>query len=100
MLEIAKEPKNSRKSMEEILRLTDRSILVDEQCNGCGLCVNVCPMGNIQIAEKYPGWLHHCEMCFACHECCPQKAIHHWGRKNGIYYHNPEVSLSDLINNE
>lgn len=98
MVELAKEPKNSQKSVEEIFRLTDKSISVDEQCNGCGICVKVCPVANIKLVEKSPVWLHHCEMCFACHEWCPQKAVHHWGRKDGIYYHHPEVSLSDLIN--
>ncbi|MDA3811289.1 MAG: EFR1 family ferrodoxin [Spirochaetaceae bacterium] len=97
MLEIAKEPEDSQKTIEEVFRLTDRSISADELCNSCGVCVKVCPVGNIQLVEKRPVWLHHCEMCFACHEWCPQKAIHHWGRKEGIYYHHPQVSLNDFI---
>lgn len=97
MIEIAKEPKNSQKSIEEIFRLTDRSISVDEKCNRCGICVKVCPVNNIQIEGNYPVWQHNCEMCFACHEWCPQKAVHHWGRKEGVYYHHPQISLQDLI---
>ncbi|MCP4176786.1 MAG: 4Fe-4S dicluster domain-containing protein [bacterium] len=97
MLEIAKEPKDSKKTTEEIFRLTDRSISVDKQCTGCGICVKVCPVNNIQLVENQPIWLHHCEMCFACHEWCPEKAIHHWGRKDGVYYHHPDVSVVDLI---
>ena len=100
MLEIAKEPIDSKKTMEEVFRLTDRSISVDKQCTGCGICSKVCPAKNIQIVENHPVWLHHCEMCFACHEWCPQKAIHHWGRKDGVYYHHPEVSVHDLIIDE
>lgn len=100
IIEIAKETKESQKSIEETFRLTDRSISVDEKCNSCGICVRVCPVSNVQLKEKYPVWLNHCEMCFACHEWCPQKAIHHWGRKDGIYYHHPKVSLSDLIDNK
>ncbi len=100
MLEIAKEPADSQKTIEEVFRLTDRSISADEQCNGCGVCVKVCSVGNIQLVEKRPVWLHHCEMCFACHEWCQQKAIHHWGRKDGVYYHHPEVSVRDLIIDE
>lgn len=100
MIEIAKEPENSQKSFEEIFRLTDRSITVDEKCNSCGICVKVCPVSNIKLEDERPVWMNNCEMCFACHEWCPQKAVHHWGRKEGIYYHHPQVSIRDLIDNK
>jgi ferredoxin len=100
ILKIAKEPEGTQKSIENILRLTDRSISIDEKCIGCNICVKVCPVNNIKIKEKLPIWLNHCEMCFACHEWCPEKAVHHWGRKEGIYYHHPEVTIQDFLTNE
>lgn len=97
--EKAKEPITTSKTLEEVIHLTDRSITVNNQCIGCGLCVNVCPVKNIILENKRPIWLNRCEMCFACHEWCPQKAISHWGRKAGIYYHHPEVSIDDFLYN-
>lgn len=99
ILKIAKEPEGSQKSIENIFRFTDRSISVDEKCITCNICVKVCPVNNIKITKGFPVWLHHCEMCFACHEWCPEKAIHHWGRKEGIYYHHPAITVQDFLIN-
>ena len=95
--EHAKEPENSPLGFRELIPLTDRSIRVDDGCTGCGICVQVCPVGNIAMAEGRPVWHHRCEMCFACDEWCPKSAIHHWGRPNGAKYHHPDVKATDLI---
>ena len=58
-----------------------------ELCNGCGICVNSCPMDVIRMDEegkkaiiKYPV---DCMVCGFCLDC-PEKAIHvSWG------YHRP-----------
>ena len=97
ILEAAGEPPDSRKPIEEVFRLTDRSISAGTRCTGCGICAEVCPVSNIRIIEKRPVWLHRCEMCFACHEWCPQKTIRHWGRRDGVYCHHPEVELRDMM---
>lgn len=93
---LAKEPKDSGLGFRELMSLTDRSISVDDNCNGCGTCSKVCPVGNIKMVVGKPEWQHRCEMCFACDEWCPRKAIHHWGRPNGAKYHHPSVSAKDL----
>lgn len=97
MVKTAREPEKSSMTIEEIFHHTDRSISADSSCNGCGICVKVCPVNNILLIKNKPRWQHRCEMCFACHEWCPQKAIHHWGRKEGVYYHHPQVTLSDFL---
>jgi ferredoxin/flavodoxin len=94
---LAKEPADTKLKYNELIPLTDKSISVDEQCNGCGICSKVCSVRNIKIIEQRPTFLHHCEMCYACDEWCPQNAIHHWGRKMGIKYHHPSVKMSDLV---
>ncbi len=97
LIERSKEPKDTSLEYYEMIPLTDKSIYVDEKCNGCSICAKVCPAQNIKIIEKKPVWQHHCEMCLACDEWCPTKAIHHWCKHEGIDYHHPEVKVSDML---
>lgn len=87
----AKESEDSKLTYHELVPLTDKSIVVDVNCIGCGMCASVCPVANIEIVNKRPEFLHKCEMCFACDEWCPQNAIQHWSRDKGIKYHHPSV---------
>jgi ferredoxin len=95
--EKAKEPMDAKLKYYELIPLTDRSIVVDEKCNGCGTCAKVCPVKNIKIVDKKPEFQHRCEMCFGCDEWCPSNAIHHWSRPVGVKYHHPEVKITDMI---
>lgn len=94
---IAKVPEDSNLSFRELIPLTDKSINVDDKCNGCGICIKVCPVQNIRIIENKPVWQHHCEMCFACDEWCPTRAIHHWGKFEGKDYHHPNIKIADMV---
>lgn len=93
----AKEPQDSKFEYQELIMLSDKSIGAEDKCTGCGICESICPAQNIRIAEGRPTWLHRCEMCAACVEWCPQKAIHHWFRKKDIEYRHPEVRTSDMM---
>lgn len=93
----ASEPIDSKLEYYELIPLTDKSIIADEKCNGCGTCARICPANNIEIVEKKPVFQHRCEMCFACDEWCPVNAIHHWSRAEGVKYHHPEVKVSDMF---
>lgn len=95
--EKAKEPIDTKLECYELIPLTDKSIIVDEKCNGCGTCAKVCPVNNIKIVDRKPELQHRCEMCFACDEWCPSNAIHHWSRPEGTKYHHPEVKISDML---
>jgi len=97
MKEYAKLPQDSTITYKELIPLTDKSIIVNENCNGCSICSRVCPVKNIEIIANKPVWKHHCEMCFACDEWCPQHAIQHWSRAKGIKYHHPDVNIKDMI---
>ena len=50
-----------------------------ELCNGCGICVQICPMDVIRLDEKrkkaiikYP---EDCQTCFSCELACVVKAV-------------------------
>ena len=87
------------KSYKDLVQLTDRSIKVNDKCNGCGTCAVVCPACNIEIENSRPAFKHKCEVCFACDEWCPRQAIQHWSRswKDGIKYHHPDVTIKDMM---
>jgi ferredoxin len=93
----AREPADSKLRFEELVPLTDKSIFTDDKCQGCGTCAKVCPAGNIAMIEGKPLWQHHCEICLACVEWCPNKAIHHGFREHGKSYRHPRVKLQDML---
>ena len=48
---------------------------VKPNCNGCGVCAEVCPLGNITIEHGKPVWGKRCTQCCACISRCRRKAI-------------------------
>lgn len=95
--QMSHEGKETDLSFRELIPLTDKSIWVDDKCTGCGTCAKVCPAGNIQMIELKPVWQHRCEMCLACDEWCPTRAIHHWCKQDGKNYRHPDVKISDMF---
>ena len=76
----------------------DRDFWVDEKCNSCGTCMNICPVDNIIMEAEKPVWQHRCEQCLACIQWCPREAIQ-YGKKTPSYerYHHPEIKLKDMM---
>ncbi|MBW6411604.1 EFR1 family ferrodoxin [Clostridium weizhouense] len=72
----------------------DKYYTVDDNCIGCGLCARRCPVNNITMIDGKPSWNHHCELCVACIQSCPKKAIDYKGKtKERKQYLNPNVEL-------
>lgn len=46
-----------------------------EKCVGCGVCVNVCPVGAISMDEDKAVINNQCVDCGQCVQVCPQGAI-------------------------
>lgn len=48
---------------------------ISEDCVGCGICANNCPMDNLKIVDgkAVPG--NKCAMCYRCISHCPKQAI-------------------------
>lgn len=47
----------------------------NEKCTKCGMCVKLCPVGNIDIKKEYPEHGFRCRYCLRCTSFCPTKAI-------------------------
>lgn len=79
----------------------DGGFTADESCTGCSICQKVCPVGNITIIDSRPVWNRKdaCQACLACHNWCPNSAIHHSSTKDDVKrYRNPAITKKDIIN--
>lgn len=47
----------------------------DERCEGCGLCVKICPVDNAELCDGHARFSDHCVLCLRCLHACPQEAI-------------------------
>jgi len=70
--------------------------IVNNSCNNCGVCVQVCPAKNIAVSDKVI-FHDHCEGCLACLHLCPQGALHIKGERSDKRWRNPEVTLQEII---
>ena len=78
----------------------DKNFWSDERCNGCGICVKVCPAYNIKIEQDRPKWLHECEHCLACMHWCPKHSLQYKkGTVKRDRYQHPEIKVSEMFNN-
>ena len=72
---------------------------ISNNCSGCGICVKLCPINNINLVNNKPKWINKCATCLACFHWCPKEAIYmnnsfvHKRRK----YHHPNISINDMF---
>jgi ferredoxin len=83
--------------IDDLIHGADHEFRATENCNGCGICSQICPVENIKLVEYRPVWQHRCENCIACYTWCPQQAIVTSIIQEGYRYHHPDVTLSDML---
>ncbi len=74
----------------------DKRFIVQDKCNSCKICAQVCPTSNINVNLK-PEFLHKCEGCYACIHHCPQNAIHLKSERSTARFINRSVKLREII---
>lgn len=77
----------------------DKDFSVSDACTSCGTCATVCPVKNIELADKKPVWQHRCECCCACLHFCPVQAIQlnvMQGTKGRGRYRHPDLKVADM----
>lgn len=58
-----------------------------EGCVSCGVCVRLCPMANVRLADGHPVWGRQCIHCMACLHGCTAGVIQYGNstQKKGRY---------------
>lgn len=85
-------------------KLLAKDFYSTEQCIGCGKCVKLCPLNNIELENGKPVWSENCTHCMACIGNCPTQAIEYGTITQGKEQYNFEKyryvvdSLSDENN--
>ena len=46
--------------------------ILERKCTGCGLCVQNCPFGGIEMKDGKPELTAGCKVCGICVKNCPQ----------------------------
>lgn len=74
-LELQKEQLNQRIHQLETGRRAV-AVVAPDKCSGCGICVDVCPVGAIKVTQRQAAINEElCSGCAACVSVCPREAI-------------------------
>jgi ferredoxin/flavodoxin len=73
--------------------LRDDISVDDELCTRCGRCVEICPVGNLELTAEGVRASGQCILCLRCYDFCPVSAVRYRGRtpdlRRGVPYRGP-----------
>ncbi len=52
-----------------------KSFVASAACDGCGACIDQCPVQAVRLVRRRPFWSYRCESCMGCMNRCPKRAI-------------------------
>lgn len=82
------QPRDRQGNHINILKVKPK--LDPDKCDGCGICISVCPMGSIK--PEAPGIVDGiCIKCCGCEKLCPKGALYF--DDPGYLYHKEELEL-------
>ncbi len=59
-------------------RFLYRNHAFKNRCDGCGICVGLCPAGRLKLVDKRPVATGTCTLCLGCINHCPTGAMQMW----------------------
>ncbi|MCL2519619.1 MAG: EFR1 family ferrodoxin [Spirochaetaceae bacterium] len=74
----------------------DQKFTVAAGCTQCGICAQVCPVGNI-VMQDGPTYQHNCSFCMGCVNLCAANAIQLKGQRSTARFKNPNVTVKAII---
>lgn len=74
-----------------------KDFYIEDTCNGCGTCANVCSMRNVTMKGQKPEFGAQCMTCLACTHNCPQNSIRLKGEKSRARFRNKHIPLKEII---
>ena len=70
------------------------SVKIHDECNICGICVNICPMKNLADEKGEVKQLGNCIVCYRCVNRCPKRAI------TVLFHRRPKWQYRGIFENE
>lgn len=82
---------------KNVYKVTEKFWITND-CNACGLCLNICPRSNIKLINNKISWENNCDYCLACLHWCPTAAIQNGElTQSALRHQHPDVTAADII---